>query len=264
MNRERRDVAVEDLGDGIRRLCEFGFVNCFLVEGSEKACLIDAGVGIAEMDAVVRSLTDKPLVVLITHAHADHVGGAVWFPEVRIHPADLKRGRIYAHPAARLYFLACHRYKRVSHGVRFFDAFQRKYKPAFRLLEDGETIDLGGREITCVLTPGHSPGSVIFRDSLTGTVFAGDNVNPMVTLHYPGGTTVRTWIDGAERTLETAAGATIWGGHGDSPVAHETIREAIGLARSLTAAGNGTSGKTGVKKGPEKYPRILYKKNRIV
>lgn len=264
MNRHRTDVEIQDLGNGIHRINEYDFANCFLIEGENAACLIDTGDGIAELDAVVKSLTDKPLTVLITHAHADHVGGAVWFPEVRIHPADLRRGRAYAGAAWRLYFLYCHRYKRVSHGVRYSDALQKKYKPRLLTVEEGDTFDLGGRVIETYLTPGHSPGSLTFRDSLTGTVFTGDNVNLMVTLHYPGGTSVAAWIESAEKTLALAGDAPIRGGHGNDPIPREAVEQALSLARELTAAGNGRTGKTREKRGKFKYPRILYKENRVL
>ena len=264
MNRHRTDVEILDLGDGIHRINEYDFANCFLIEGETAACLIDTGDGIAELDAVVKKLTDKPLTVLITHAHADHIGGAVWFPAVYVHPADLRRGRAYCRPRWRMYFLYCHKYKRIGHRVKYTDALQKKYRPELRTVNEGDSFDLGGRRIETYLTPGHSPGSLIFRDSLTGTVFAGDNVNLMVTLQYPGGSTVRTWIDGAEKTLALAGDAPVWGGHGGDPIPAEAIRTAIAMARELVEAGNGRSRKTRTKRGKFKFPRILYRENRVL
>ena len=58
-------------------LSEFKLVNAFLVEGEEKAALIDTGCGIGDIAGIVRELTDKPLVILITHGHHDHIGDTV-------------------------------------------------------------------------------------------------------------------------------------------------------------------------------------------
>ena len=261
--RRRTDITVEELGNGIFRLNEFDFANAFLVLGKEKACLIDTCAGTSDLGGVVRSLTDLPVTVLITHAHADHIGGAVWFKQVYLHPADLQRGQAYWKPPAKLYFLYCHKYKKKTHHVRYADVFQKDCSPELLLLNEGDVFDLGGRTIETFLTPGHSAGSVIFRDSLTGTVFSGDNVNPMVTLQYPGAVTVKEWIAGAERTLELTGDAQNWGGHGNAPISPQTIAAALEMARDLVAKGNRTPRKTAVSRGTEKYPCIYYKTDRV-
>ena len=259
----RTDIGIEDLGSGITRLNEFDFVNAFLVEGEKSAALIDAGAGAADLAAVVKTLTDKPLTVLITHAHADHIGGAVWFPEVWLHTADLRRGKSYLKPPARLYFLWCHKYKKKTHRVSYRAAFLKDYSPRIRELADGQVFDLGGRTLETVLTPGHSPGSVIFRDSLTGALFTGDNVNPMVTLHFPGGTTVKTWLEGAKRTLSLAGDAPIYGGHGDGRIPRTALEKAIALAEDVLRDGNGRSHKTKVRRGETKYPALYYRGDQV-
>ena len=252
----RTDVEVADLGSGIVRINEYDFANCYLVLGEERAALIDVGVGIADLEAVVRGITDLPLTVLITHAHADHIGGAHWFGEVFLHPADEKRGRSYARPPARMYFLYCHKYKRKQHGVRYRDCFQRRRRPVIRPLQEGETIDLGGRTLEVVWTPGHSLGSLTFRDSATGALFTGDNVNLMVTLQFPGASDLRTWLAGAMRTLEMAGDAPIYGGHG-GPIPREKLEEAIALAKDALKK----PPQKGVHetRGAEKYPVIIWR-----
>ena len=52
----------------------------YLVEGDERAALIDTGSGIGFVRPLVERLTDKPLIVLITHGHVDHAMGASEFP----------------------------------------------------------------------------------------------------------------------------------------------------------------------------------------
>ena len=48
----------------------------YLVEGTEKAALIDTGYGVGNLKGYIKTLTEKPLIVLITHGHLDHVAGA--------------------------------------------------------------------------------------------------------------------------------------------------------------------------------------------
>ena len=202
------------------------------------------------------------LTVLITHAHADHVGGAAWFPAAYIHPADLRRGRQYLRPGWRMYFLYCHRHKRVTHAVRYTDALQGIYRPDLLPVREGDVFDLGGRTVETFETPGHSAGSVVFRDSKTGAVFAGDNVNPMVTLQYPCAVTVRQWIDGAKKTLRLAGDAPIYGGHGDGRIPRLCVETAVSMAEELVAGGE-RGGRIKTRRGKNKYPCIVYRANRI-
>ena len=54
----------------------------YLVEGSEKAMLIDTGTRTANLDSIIQMITQKPLMVVITHAHGDHAGNIKFFPEI--------------------------------------------------------------------------------------------------------------------------------------------------------------------------------------
>lgn len=67
---------------------EFDCASMFLLVGSEKAMLIDTGMGVGDIRGAIEMITDKPLIVVLTHGHIDHTGNAVQFPEVWMHPAD--------------------------------------------------------------------------------------------------------------------------------------------------------------------------------
>lgn len=120
--------------------------SLYLVEGNDKAMLIDAGTRIANLDRIVASITKKPTMLVVTHAHPDHTGSAINdFPGLCIAPGDA------ASP------------------------FMADYKGKLEELEDGEIIDLGGRELEVVFTPGHTPGSTTFVDKAAGYGFSGDS-----------------------------------------------------------------------------------------
>ncbi len=261
--KRRTDIDIEELGSGIRRLSEYGLVNCYLVEGAGRACLIDTGAGLADMAAVVKSLTDKPLTVLITHAHEDHLGGGVWFPEVYVHPADFRTAKKYFNPFVKMGFLRMQNSKRKSRSVSYLAAFQRDYRPKLLPVNEGDTFDLGGRTIETYLTPGHSPGSLTFRDSLTGGLFVGDHVNLMTTLQFPCADTVETWLKSAEKTLALAGDAPMYVGHGEKPLTRQELEMLIGWGKELVAAGNKKPNKTAVKRGEAKLPRIVYKTGQV-
>jgi glyoxylase-like metal-dependent hydrolase (beta-lactamase superfamily II) len=261
--KRRTDIEVEDLGNGLRRLSEFGLVNCYLAEGTERACLIDTGAGIADMAAVVRSLTDKPLTVLITHAHEDHLGGGVWFPEVYVHPADFRTAKLYFNPIVKMGFLHMQNSKRKSHAIPYRATFQRDYRPKLLPVNEGDTFDLGGRTIETYLTPGHSPGSLTFRDTETGALFVGDHVNLMTTLQFLYADTVAVWLQSAEKTLELAGDAPMYVGHGEKPLTKQELETLIGWGRELVAAGNAPKRAVKTKRGEKKYPCIVYRADRI-
>ena len=54
----------------------------------DKALLVDTGMGVGDLAALVRSLTPLPVIVVNTHGHPDHAGGNGGFDEFFLHPAD--------------------------------------------------------------------------------------------------------------------------------------------------------------------------------
>ena len=122
--------------------------SLYLVEGETKAILIDAGTKIKDLDKLVASITDKPVTLVATHVHPDHTGSAIdYFPEIYINPAD-------------------------TIGI---PEFMPNYKGKVCFLEDGEILDLGGRILEIVFTPGHTPGSTTFVDKDAAYGFSGDS-----------------------------------------------------------------------------------------
>lgn len=119
-------------------------VNIYLVLGQERAALIDSGMGIGDLRAEVRKITSLPCTVLNTHYHWDHIGGNRLFPESAIHESEVD---LLAEEAA----LHAVRKATQSSAARallppYFDptAYLIVPKPATRILQDNDVIDLGG------------------------------------------------------------------------------------------------------------------------
>lgn len=130
------------IGNGHRLYNE----SLYLVEGNKSAVLIDAGVRIPELDKIVAKITSKPITMILTHGHGDHVGGAGPFPEVWVSPAD----------------------------EQMFLSNLRGYQGKTVHMTDGQIIDLGDRKLEVMFTPGHTAGSVTFFDKANHYGFSGD------------------------------------------------------------------------------------------
>ena len=70
------------IGPGIWLIAEPQHVYSYLIEGSDQAALIDTGLNIAPIRPVAEALTDRPLKVINTHYHFDHIGGNHEFDEI--------------------------------------------------------------------------------------------------------------------------------------------------------------------------------------
>ena len=107
----------------------------YIIEGKDKAILLDAGTKIDDLDKIVAGITKKPVTLIATHVHPDHTGSAIhYFPEIWINAADTVN----------------------------VPMFMADYKGKINYLEDGQVFDLGGRRIEVIFTPGHTPGSATF------------------------------------------------------------------------------------------------------
>ncbi len=142
--------------------------SIYVLEGTDKALVIDAGSRVPNLDKAVAALTDKPVIMALTHGHGDHIGGIGCFPEVWIHPDD--RGMI------------------------------RNYEGKVNLLVDGQVIDLGGRQVEVMHTPGHTAGSVTFFDKERHYGFSGDAFGSTNLLLFSG--PFSTLINTCTRTAE--------------------------------------------------------------
>jgi len=192
---------IREVVDDVWLLGEPGHVNSWLVIGSERSALVDTGLGFAPLRPVVESLTRTPVFVINTHHHLDHVGGNHEFDDVSIHRAGA--ALLEETPSTELVsaylnytrglLAAARRYRAIDRA--FFhlltaDADPRNLPAAFdanaweprpsratTLLRDGTRLDLGGRCLTVLHTPGHSEDSICVLLEDEGLLFTGDTVN---------------------------------------------------------------------------------------
>lgn len=149
--------------------------HCYLLNGRERSLLIDTGLGISDIYDEVKRLTDQPVTAIATHIHWDHIGGHQYFPDFYAHGAELDwlNGKFpLSVEAVRKMVADC---CELPDGFDVNDYTIFQGKPT-RVLTDHDMIDLGGREIEALHTPGHSPGHLCFWERDRGYLFTGDLV----------------------------------------------------------------------------------------
>lgn len=204
---------------GIYEIDEFDCASCFLVVGGEKALLIDTGVGIGDLKWLVENkLTDKPYEVVATHSHGDHIGGAGWFDDIWIHPADANWQDDHTAPTLefRRDYAALIRSREGKAYDYDPDTDIRPWPktPTFRAAADGQRFDLGGRVVTAYHCPGHTPGELVLVDDQTKTLLCGDACNCNWLLN---GTLAPTLRGCAEVALEALRRITAMQGEAYDP-----------------------------------------------
>ncbi|MDE7204807.1 MAG: MBL fold metallo-hydrolase [Lachnospiraceae bacterium] len=148
--------------------------HCYLLCGTEKAILIDTGLGVANIKNVVESLTTLPVVVVTTHVHWDHIGGHKYFENIAVHEAekDWLSVRFPIPLQAVKRNLTC---KTCDFPENFvIEDYQIFNGTPQRILRDGDCLDIWGRKLIVIHTPGHSPGHCCFYEPDRKYLFSGD------------------------------------------------------------------------------------------
>lgn len=159
--------------------------HCYLLNGSARSLLIDTGLGICNISEEVKKLTDKPVTAIATHIHWDHIGGHQYFPDFYAHEAELEwlNGKfpLSADTVREMVVDRCD----LPDGfdVRTYGIFQGM---PTKVIADGDIIDLGGRKVEVLHTPGHAPGHLCFWEKARGYLFTGDLVyKDTLFAYYP-------------------------------------------------------------------------------
>ena len=167
---EKKELSVREVRPGIYLMDEAHEATGYLVVGQERACVIDTMLGYNDLYKAAREITDKPLVVVNTHGHPDHIYGNIYFDEAYMNPADAEIAReSIENPEFRE---ACE-----EHGMKM---------PPFKDIHAGDVIDLGGRTLEVFALPGHTPGGILLLLREDRVLFTGDSVNHHLWMQLEG------------------------------------------------------------------------------
>ena len=191
-------------------------INCYLVEGEKYALLIDTMLGYGDLNAYCRTLTDKPIKVVNTHAHWDHVGGNFFFDSCYMSVRDIATFQAYiGYSREQIFEIAKSASKEEYRDLLVLDDnFAGTHPIKVYPISDGDVFDLGDRRIEVVDCGGHTPGEIVLIDDKTRICFAGDACNGNTLLEFDDCLPVTCYLENLKR-LKTYAPRfdMMYGGH---------------------------------------------------
>lgn len=172
--------------------------HAYLLNGTDYSLLIDTGLGIENIAEEVSNWTQKPVIAIATHIHWDHIGGHRYFPEFYVHGEEVSwlAGEFPLTMEQIKAFVVERCELPEGFDVEKYEFFQGT--PA-RILRDREVIDIGGRKIEVLHTPGHSPGHMCFYEEKSGYLFTGDLVYKDTLFAYYPSTDPEAYLASLER-----------------------------------------------------------------
>ena len=168
---------ITQLRPNVHLIDDAGESTCYLITGNERALLADTANGYEDLHAIVRTLTELPVIVVNTHGHGDHVFGNLYFDEAWLHPAD---NALYD-----MFF-----------GYAREDLEKRGLKPCpVKPLQIGQIFDLGGVQLEVVDLKGHTAGSVGLLDKAGRILYTGDGLNTHIWMQLDHSLPIATLLE---------------------------------------------------------------------
>jgi glyoxylase-like metal-dependent hydrolase (beta-lactamase superfamily II) len=193
-------------------------VNTYIISGDGESCIvIDCGCyGTEEeqrFEKLITSLGMKPVLLLNTHCHLDHIFG---------------NGFMLKRYGLRTLFHRSERYNHSSaptHAIMFGLTMEAPPEPAAEIT-DGEEINVAGLTIEVIDVSGHSPGGVAFYLKENGAVFTGDALfaGSIGRSDLPGGNHELLLDNIRNRLFTLPPDTVVYPGHGRSTTIGEEVR----------------------------------------
>lgn len=152
--RDRTAYVSQEIVPGVRMIRDSDNDKMFLLAGTQRCVLIDSGMGRGNLARYVARFTGaRPLAVIFTHDHGDHIGQAEQFvgnsseyigAQDRDGLVQLLRNRGIAPAVIAKHVLGVH---------------------------DGARVAMGDRALTIYSVAGHTPGSIVIFDPKTRALF---------------------------------------------------------------------------------------------
>ena len=181
-------------------------VRFFVLEGTEKAVMIDSGMNTPDAGEIAKTLTSKPLELLNTHADRDHVAGNSTFDHFYMAPAEEENYRAAGGAGTVI------------------------------PLSEGQIIELGDRPLEIIEIPGHTPGSVAILDINRRVLISGDSVQDGNIFMFGRFRNLNEYVPSMKKLLKyTDRFDSIFPSHGSIPIEPDIIPKLIEDAEQILA-----------------------------
>ena len=178
-------------------------VISYLIPGKERALLWDTGMGVADIRECVERLTDLPVIVLNSHEHFDHTGGNYLFDQVMCYNAASAIRALTEGMTHEELMQVAGPDTFVELPENFsLEGYCRIGKAPTDTVEDGQVIDLGGRKLEVMYTPGHSDASIMLIDEENSILFTGDTWYPSELYAFFENSSLRDYVKSMRRAVE--------------------------------------------------------------
>ncbi len=160
----------------------------YLIVGTTRALLFDAGIGLVPMRPTIEQLTKLPVTVLNSHTHFDHVGANYEFTDIlgldTPFTREKERGRPHADIADEV---EAGSFCGLPPAGVDTAAFRSRPFTITRRVANGDTIDMGNRKLVILAAPGHTPDAIALLDPEHGLLWTGDSYyDSTIWLFSPG------------------------------------------------------------------------------
>lgn len=218
---------------------QFEEVISFLIIGNDFALMFDTGLGIGNIRNVVDQLTSLDVVVLNSHTHYDHIGGNHLFDTIYGTSLDYTRQRSLGSPpdAVAGFLQEGWIWKPLPDGFSA-DEYQSRAFEIDKTVSEGDQIDIGGRTLEVIFTPGHAPDSICLIDREDRLLFTGDTFYLAPLYTHLAGSSFDDYANSAERLAGLADQIDKAVTSHNVPVVDASYMTALGQAFADIKSGN--------------------------
>lgn len=209
------EFSCKEIAPGVRQIGDGQGNFCTLLTGSRSAILFDTMTGLGDLRGFIASMCSMELVVIASHGHFDHVGGARHFETVYMHEADLPLLDVGRKQIPVLERTLNQELSEMA------DSFQpERYRP----IRPGQTLDLGGMTVEVVELSGHTPGSIGLLCRELRLLLAGDALSPQMCILFPESLPLEHYARQLDRAMELPFDRFL-SAHFDFPFAKRSIEK---------------------------------------
>ncbi len=209
----------------IKEPFHFEKTNIYYILGEKRNVLIDSGTGIYPLKELLITLDDKPIDLITSHVHWDHIGNHHEFENIFVHKDDslwLEKGIPIPENIIKKELIKDVKKDYLPDNFNI-DEYKMFRTSDYNTISEGDFFDLGNRQLKVLHTPGHSPGHICLYDIKKKILFSGDIIyQGCIYCNYPS-TDPNQLYESVSKLSELKINS-ILAGHFESPISNKELR----------------------------------------